>query len=417
MATSDPDGVSVRSRRPLLVVNAAGLLQGIALVAFPAAATVLTAPSGYALSSGQYGVLFVPQVVLAIAGSLAFPLLAARIGTPRVLLVGLAADVVSMALLVGSTTVSGDAAAFPLLLAATGSLGLGFGLTLSSLSTLAGALHPQRREVALTALNVFLGLGTALSPLLVALFTDVGEWWYLPLVAAVGLVAAAGTAVATDLEPAGASAPPSAPDADGTAPAQGGVPPPFWVFAGALVAYGVCETLFGNWGTTLLTGEGVSATSANYALAAFWAAVTVGRLLISLAPRAFPTLGLYRLLPWCIAGALLATAWLSGHLSGIVLFAAGGLACSGFFPMTLGYAETTFPSHVTLAAGGLVAAYQVGYGIAAFGAGALQPGVSLVTVFVAAAALAGAMGVAALVVARLQRHEGPATPLVARPLA
>jgi len=48
---------------------------------------------------------------------------------------------------------------------------------------------PDRRDVALTALNVLLGLGTALSPLLISLFTRLGYWWYLPLVAAAGLVA------------------------------------------------------------------------------------------------------------------------------------------------------------------------------------------------------------------------------------
>ena len=71
---------------------------------------------------------------------------------------------------------------------ATGALGLGFGLTLGSIHTYAGAFMPERRDVALTALNVLLGLGTALSPFLIALFTKTGQWWYLPLLAAAGLV-------------------------------------------------------------------------------------------------------------------------------------------------------------------------------------------------------------------------------------
>ena len=39
--------------------------------------------------------------------------------------------------------------------------------------------------------------------------------------------------------------------------------------------------------------------------------------------------------------------------------------------MTVGYGESTFPGIVELAAGWLIAAYQLGYGLAAFGAGAL----------------------------------------------
>jgi hypothetical protein len=38
--------------------------------------------------------------------------------------------------------------------------------------------------------------------------------------------------------------------------------------------------------------------------------------------------------------------------------------------MTVGYGETAFPELVTIAAGSLIAAYQLGYGTAAFGVGA-----------------------------------------------
>ena len=174
-------------RSEIVTVYTAGLFQGLSLVAVPAAATILTSADAYDLSASQYGLLFLPQVILAIAGSLALPTLAGRIGLKRVLVVGLAADMVAMALLVISNSVRTDAVAFPMLLVVTGSLGLGFGLTLGAISTYAGAFQPQRREVALTALNVLLGLGTALSPLLIAVFLDIGEWWFLPLITAIGL--------------------------------------------------------------------------------------------------------------------------------------------------------------------------------------------------------------------------------------
>jgi hypothetical protein len=52
------------------VVYAAGVVQGIALVTFPAASTILTDPSEYDLSNTQYGTLFLPQVVTATTAAL-----------------------------------------------------------------------------------------------------------------------------------------------------------------------------------------------------------------------------------------------------------------------------------------------------------------------------------------------------------
>ena len=398
MTATEPVVGASPARAEVVTVYAVGLFQGLALVAFPAASSVLTGASDYDLSTSQYGLLFVPQVIMAIAGSLLLPELSRRFGLKRLFLAGIAADVISMAVLVDSVSVQGETIAFPLLLVATGFLGLGFGVTLSCLSTFAGGFMPDRREVALTALNVLLGLGTALSPLLIAFFTDFAEWWFLPLVTAAGLLALLLLSVAQPLvvESAGAG--------------QHGrvrIPPVFWLFAAALVAYGVCETMFGNWGTTLVRDGGTPATTANYALAAFWAAVTIGRLLISIAPKRLPSTVIYLALPWGIAGTLLLVAALADETNGIVIFALAGLACSGFFPMTIGYGETTFPGLVTIAAGWLIAAYQLGYGVAAFGAGALEHRISLSALFAAVAVLAVAMALLATRVVRAERQVAP----------
>jgi hypothetical protein len=64
------------------VVYAAGVVQGIALVTFPAASTILTDPAEYDLSSTQYGALFLPQVRIAAFG--VGPLLAGGIGLPTI---------------------------------------------------------------------------------------------------------------------------------------------------------------------------------------------------------------------------------------------------------------------------------------------------------------------------------------------
>lgn len=70
--------------------------------------------------------------------------------------------------------------------------------------------------------------------------------------------------------------------------------------------------------------------------------------------------------------------------------------------MTVGYGETAFPEPVTIAAGWLIAAYQVGYGIAAFGAGALEHSISLSVIFAGAVGLALVM---ALLATRVIRAE------------
>jgi hypothetical protein len=71
------------SKRENRVVYGAAVVQGIVLVTFPAASTIFTDPDEYDLSNTQYGLLFLPQVVTAIAASLLGARLARRVGTKR----------------------------------------------------------------------------------------------------------------------------------------------------------------------------------------------------------------------------------------------------------------------------------------------------------------------------------------------
>jgi MFS family permease len=108
------------TRPEVNTVYAAGLVQGVALVTFPAASTIFTSPSEYGLSNTQYGTMFLPQVVTAITASLLGGSLARRFGTKRVFLAGLLADLASMALLIISQFfTSNQPLAYGLLLAAT----------------------------------------------------------------------------------------------------------------------------------------------------------------------------------------------------------------------------------------------------------------------------------------------------------
>src|SRR5215472_7497445 len=167
------------SKTERTAINAAGLVQGIVLVTFPAASTIFT-------SKSEYGAMFLPQVTLAIAASLLGAGLARRITLKRVYLLGLACSTIAMVLLLASTLVkTNQAAAYPMLLVATAFLGAGFGLTVPALNTYTSVFHPDRVDRSVLVLNALLGLGTALAPVLVAIFVGLGFWWGLPILSTV----------------------------------------------------------------------------------------------------------------------------------------------------------------------------------------------------------------------------------------
>ena len=285
------------SKTERTVINAAGLVQGIVLVTFPAASTIFTEKSQYGLSSSQYGDMFLPQVVLAIAMSLLGRGLARRISTKRVYLIGLTCSIVSMVLLLASTLVkSNQSAAYPLLLVATAFLGAGFGLTVPVLNTYTSVFNPDSVDRAVLTLNALLGLGTVLAPVLVAVFVGLGFWWGLPVASTVLLV---GLLVVSLRLPLRAGTP-----ASGAARrARPGFAARFWWYAAFATAYGICETMNGNWSQLDMTTRlGASATQASLALAAFWAMVTVGRVLFGAIGRWLPERVTYRILPFVLVG-------------------------------------------------------------------------------------------------------------------
>jgi MFS family permease len=202
-----------------------------------------------------------------------------------------------MALLILSTLFESDTAvAFGLLLVATAFLGVGFGLTVPALNTLTAAFHPRAVDSSVLTLNALLGLGTALAPVFVAIFVGLGFWWGLPVMSAVLLTGLVLFSVRLPLR-AGERAPTD------TAAAPAGIPSRFWVFAAFAVLYGVCETVNGNWSQLDMTGElGASTTEAALALTAFWAMVTVGRILVAAAQRWVPVRLTYHVLPFLLAG-------------------------------------------------------------------------------------------------------------------
>jgi fucose permease len=402
----------VASKTERAVVNAAGLVQGIVLVTFPAASTIFTEKSEYGLSATQYGNMFLPQVVTAIAASLLGAGLARRISTKRVYLTGLACNLVSMGLLIASTFVkTNQSAAYPLLLVATAFLGAGFGLTVPVLNSYASVFHPGSVDRAVLVLNALLGLGTVLAPVFVAIFVGLGFWWGLPILSAALLVALLLVSARLPLR-TGAPARGAAQRSRPSPPAR------FWFFAAFAVLYGICETMNGNWSQLDMTTRlGASATQASFALAAFWGMVTAGRVVFAAIGRWLPERVTYHILPFVLVVTFVLVAVLprGSAGAGIAVFALAGLGCSALLPLTISFGEEDLAAMSAAVAGGVIAFYQVGYGIAAFGVGPLQKaGLSLPAIFGGTAIVAAALGLLSFIVVPVRSRPARAVPGAAR---
>jgi MFS family permease len=385
-------------RREVAAVYGAGVVQGVALVTFPAASAILTSPHYYNLTSTQYGAMFLPQALTAILAALLGASMTRSLGAKRIFLLGLLANLTSMLLLVLSQLAIGHGAlAYLMLLLATTSLGLGFGLTVPALNTLAATFFPERVDSAVLILNALLGLGTALAPVFVALFTGLGYWWGLPLCVAILLAGLLVFSLRLPLR-AGEGA---------TAASQRSLALPrrFWMFAAFALLYGIVETMNGNWATLYMTKTvGASTTAASVALTAFWGMVTVGRLFFALIEEWLPERRTYVILPFIIA---LAFEFLSrlqtGSVSqGILAFGLAGFGCSALLPLTISFGQKELVAIAASVSGYIIAFYQMGYGLAAFGVGPLQEnaGVSLSALYGWAAFVALALGALSLVVVR-----------------
>ena len=103
----------------------------------------------------------------------------------------------------------------------------------------------------------------------------------------------------------------------------------------------------------------------------------------------------YHVLPFLLAGAFVLIALLPDDkpATGVLAFGLAGLACSALLPLTISFGQKELASVSAAVAGGVIAFYQLGYGIAAFGVGPLvDNGVELPTIYAFAALIAAAMG-------------------------
>jgi hypothetical protein len=110
-----------------------------------------------------------------------------------------------------------------------------------------------------------------------------------------------------------------------------------------------------------------------------------------------------------LAAAFLLIAALPKHapVLSVFAFALAGLGCSALLPLTISFGQEALSAVSSAVTGGVIAFYQIGYGIAAFGVGPLRDhGVVLPALFTASAGVAVVMGALSFVVT--MQHPSPA---------
>jgi fucose permease len=374
------------SFRSAVVVYTAATLQGFAFTLVPALATVLS-KAPYNLNAAEFGALFVALTLGAIAAATATPFIARKRGMVGVLRIGLAANVIGLAALLGSfVDLSGGA--YKLLVVDTAALGLGFGLNFSAVNELASTLSANATR-SITIANALTGLGTALTPLLVGTLVTRGLWPIWPAVLVVAFLSVlflslGWTAVQNTMD---------------SRARRITMPRALVFFGAAAFIYAFCEGAFSSWATTFAqVDRRFSLATGEAALSGFWLALTGTRIVVALGARALQPRWAFPLFPVGIGVAFfLLPTWPTPALL-VLGFIAGGMTCSIVFPYAMSLALFAMPDDRSRVAAVLVGALMAGEGLGTFIVGVLRTnaGLSLSEIYRWSAVVALALAIVAL---------------------
>ena len=351
----------------IVTVYLAAFVQGLTLVGYPALSSVLRQVHG--IDDAAYGAIFLPQVTMAIVGAVVGGTLARRLGLRVLLIAGMLINALSKALLAASALLAPEAAYIAILFG-TASLGLGFGIFGAPLNSYPPLFFPGQPNAAVVAVHTVFGIGLAVGPLLASALIGTGGdgWTTYPLIALAAAVACALAAAVVALPK---------PHDSAVGREEGGARPlgsmAFWTFVAVAVLYAFAEGTFSNWAIVYLQeGRGLPEAVAGLALSTFWGALVAGRLLVTVLVLRLPAQAVWLVLPALMIVAFLLLPYAGTAATGIGLFALAGLACSAFFPLTIGLVSRCFPDHVAWVSSMMIAALMVGVGMGSFLVGALR---------------------------------------------
>lgn len=336
------------------IVFLLAFMTGVNFVVFPALGTAFTDSSVFALSSSQFGNLFLPQAVCIIVSCLAAPFLVNKLGPKIILAIGVALMLTATAGLWGMQFLMNDRdMLFPMLMVLVAFTGSGFGLSITTLNPLAASLFKNSPSSAILILQFLVGLGTSASPLMMNLAGDVHHWMYVPgiIIAAVSIILTAFLFISLPKE------------TFFELPDQLRIPVKLWAFFGVIVLYGCIEGTFGSFGTVILKSRGVDNADASLGLSLFWGGIALNRLLFGIFARKYDLSLIFLLSPMAVGLIIGLLLFFTGAGMMLSLMFLAGFFMGSLFPGAIGWGTVEFPTLSVMVSGFLMAANQIGTGI------------------------------------------------------
>ncbi len=365
------DILDPKIRLSVLAVYLAALIQGMIGVTFAASGALLK--ERLEIGDTLYGAMFIPGLSLSLLTTLSGQALLRRWSLRSLYLFGLGMQTVVLCLLAAGERL-GPGIGLAVLVSGLCLSGAVAGLIWLAINTAAIELFPATRSGALSALHGMFGTGATLSPLLIAAFIGLGFWAGAPL--ATGLLPLVLLAVVRTRPILGVTGERSLRTASSM------IPRSLRLHSLTAVLYGIGESVFAAWAVIFLAeNKALGPEAAAGAIAAYWLAMTVGRLGAGFVLRRVRAVGLALLLCGLMALAYPAVLGTQGSSDAVLRMAFAGLACSALFPMLMGIASDDHPGHTPQVSSSMMAAVIVGLGIGAFAVGPLRGAIGLERVF------------------------------------
>jgi MFS family permease len=356
------------------VINIAAATEGAVLIVYASYSRVLINKHYFGLTTDQYGLVFLPELVTIITTAALAARITRRIPTKRVCQLGLGCSLVSMVLLFTSAAAAIHVADYPVLLASSAFLGAGFGMAIPALITYAVILA-RRPDRSVLAVNALLAVGVILPPILALAFTAVAFWWGPALL----------TAVLTLLIGASRRLPATRTTDAAMLPVVPRPPARAKLYDLLVIVFSLCAVMCVAWSQPKASGSAQSyLTFRALVLGAFWAAlVMLARVLFAALDQTMAAGLASAAIFGGTAGVAVSTVIAHDYaLARIGIWVLAALACAALLPLRSRAGTEDLTTHSIVLAGCIAILYPLGLGIArASFTTVRQDGISPLTLF------------------------------------